>query len=402
MAGGAQEEAQVKKTNLLLGTAAVGLLITGAIAQTSSSIERIKDPAAHQDAEPKKNVRTVYPNTQNAEQAIQQSKSARGGADASKQQPGDVTPLSTAQQSSAPIGGKATPPAQSQQSVQTPSKQPNAPAASTSQTTSSAQQTPAPAAQTTPAAGQPASAQTAKPVEPSNAAAAAPQQSAPTATAQQSASQASQPSHQGSTGVVALNTQQQTTIGETIAHHNVKPITNVSFSIAVGTKMPTAVQLRALPSDIATLIPQYRGYSYVVVEEQIVVVDPGSHEIVAIVPYTAAAPATRLVESPAPAKHTAEKKKPHAPVAQKPMVSRSVNLHTDEKRQARRPATEKRRTTRSVAKREYREEHAPRAATVEEYADPNPVRVLRSPRFVDEEDDADVAPRQGGFFGFFR
>ncbi|MGB9365827.1 MAG: hypothetical protein WCE79_07430, partial [Xanthobacteraceae bacterium] len=72
------------RTNLLLGAAAVGVLITGAIAQTSSNIERIKDPAVHQgvarDSEPKKNVRTVYPNTQNAEQAAQQSKTAQGAA----------------------------------------------------------------------------------------------------------------------------------------------------------------------------------------------------------------------------------------------------------------------------------------------------------------------------------
>src|SRR6476659_5910639 len=55
---------QRMRTSLLLGAAAVGVLITGAIAQTSSNIERIKDPAGHQNAtpatEPKKNVRTVY------------------------------------------------------------------------------------------------------------------------------------------------------------------------------------------------------------------------------------------------------------------------------------------------------------------------------------------------------
>src|SRR4051812_22322452 len=114
----AQEEAPVR-TNLLLGTAAVGLLITGAIAQTSSSIDRIKDPAGHQNAtgnhEAKKSIRTVYPNTQNAEQAIQQSKNAQGGADASKRQPGDVTPLSSAQQQSSPLSKSPAQPAQSTQ-----------------------------------------------------------------------------------------------------------------------------------------------------------------------------------------------------------------------------------------------------------------------------------------------
>ena len=401
------------KTNLLLGTAAVGLLITGAIAQTSSSIERIKDPAAQpsaaRDSEPKKNVRTVYPNTQNAEQAIQQSQTARGGADASKRQPGDVTPLSRAQQSSAPVGGKvAAQPSQSAekspQSTSASSTHESAPAAGAQQTTS------APNTQTTPGPSQPAPAQTAQPATPPVQPASAPpaQQNPPSATAQQSnappESQAPQPAKQASSGIVALDTQQQTSIGQAVAQRGVKPLTNVTFSIAVGIKVPVSVQLHALPSDIATFLPQYRGYSYVAVEEQILIVDPGTHDIVAIVPYTAAVTPTQTVETNTAKTQAVEASRKKPPVAQKPMISRSVSLHTEEKAAPRQHATEQRKkaTTRSVVKREYREERAPRRVTVEEYAEPNSVQVLRSPRFVDEDDDAPVAPRQGGFFGFFR
>ncbi len=371
------------RTNLLLGAAAVGVLITGAIAQTSSNIERIKDPAGHQattrDSEPKKNVRTVYPNTQNAEQAAQQSKTAQGAADASKRAPGDTAPLSNAQQPSSPAAAPAAQPAQ------------NAP-----------QGTQVPPAQTTQPANPPAPTQAAQPstqpAQPSNPPPSTTQQAAPTATAQQSStpsgSQPAPPSRQGSNSVIALDTQQQTSIGQTIARHNVKPLTNVTFSMAVGTKVPAAVQLRALPSDLVTFVPQYRGYSFVVVEEQIVVVDPGTHEVVAIVPYTAAAPATRVVETP----------KPQTPVAEKPMVNRSVNLNTDEKAVSRRPATEQRKkTTRSVEKREVREERTPRTVTVEEFAEPRRGPVFRSHRFIDDDDDeVIVAPRQNGFFGLFR
>src|SRR5436190_13611498 len=120
---GSPEEAEVRtKTNLLLGGAAVALLISGAIAQTTQRVERIKDAAGQSQAvgargddarktsgtpnqaeqsqtpsESKKTVRTVYPNTQNAEQAARESKTAQGGADASKRQPGDVTPVSAVQ-----------------------------------------------------------------------------------------------------------------------------------------------------------------------------------------------------------------------------------------------------------------------------------------------------------------
>ncbi|MGB9368717.1 MAG: DUF1236 domain-containing protein, partial [Xanthobacteraceae bacterium] len=203
---------------------------------------------------------------------------------------------------------------------------------------------------------------------------------------------AARPSHAGSSSVIALDTQQQTTIGQALAQRGVKPLSNIIFSIAVGTKVPAAVLLRALPSDLVTFIPQYRGYSYVVVEEQIVIVDPGTQEIVAIVPYTPTAPATRTVETP----------KSRTPVAEKPMVNRPVNLNTEENAVGRRPATEQRRkTTRSVVKREHREEHAPRTVTVEESSEPVRGPAFRSHRYVDD-DEVIVAPRQNGFFGFFR
>lgn len=338
------------RTNLLLGAAAVGVLITGAIAQTSSSIERIRDPAGQQnsarDTEAKKNVRTVYPNTQNAEQAAQQNKSAQGRADANKRQPGDVVPLPNGQQP------QASPP---------------------------------PAPQTAQPSPQPA--------QPSNAPPAT-QQPAPTATAAQPSTPsqpAAAPPSRTSRSIIALDTQQQTSVGQAIAQRGVKPLTNVDFSIAVGTKVPAPVQLRALPADVVTFVPQYRGYSYVVVEEQIVIVDPGTQEIVAIVPYTAAAPASRVVDTP----------KPATPAAEKPMTSRAVNLNAEEKTVSRRPTTEQRkRTTRSVSKREYREERVPRTATIEEGIEPSRLPVFRGHRFIDDDDD--VPPRPNGFFGFFR
>jgi len=406
------------RTNLLFGAAAVGVLITGAIAQTSSGIERIKDAAGHskslstggeagksashtnqngapaqQTSQPKKTVRTVYPNTQNAEQAVRDSKTAHGKAEASK--PGDVTPLSTAQQP-ANQANTASPAQTPQQNAQASSTQ-SAPVPGTQQST------PTPSTQTT-QASTPAPAPSAQPTT-------APQpttpQPAPTATAQQSTTtpQPAQAAHQGSSGVIALDTQQQTSIGEAIARHNVKPLTNVTFSMAVGAKVPAAIQLRALPSDVATFVPQYRGYSYVVVEEQMVIVDPATQAIVAIVPYTASTVATRVAE-PAPAPpavetHTAKSReihtaKPRKSVAQKPMVTRSVNLNTEEKSETRHPATEQRETTRSVSKREYREREAvvhgyraraPRGVTVEEQDEP----VYRQ-----------VVPRPRGFFDFFR
>jgi hypothetical protein len=435
------------KTNLLLGAAAVGVLITGAVAQTTQRVERIKDAAGHSQAvggrsdetpksgaahnadgtnqqaqnsdAPRRNVRTVYPNTQNAEQAVRESRNARGQADASQRQPGDVTPVSNAQPAATPATASAPSLQSSQHSAQTPGVPQSAPASST------AQSTPAPITQTTQSASPQAtgSAQPASP-PPSTGQPMSTVTAAQTSTPlQPTLTQSSQAS--SSTSVIALGMQQQMSIGQTIAQRGVKPLTNVNFSIAVGTKVPTAVQLRALPSDLATFIPQYRGYSYVAVEEQIVIVDPGTHEIVAIVPYTAATPAARMVETPPatqeapPATHVVEtpkvsetkaahvsKTKPARAIAQKPMVSRSVNLHTEEKPAQRHHASEQRKktTVRSVVRQDSRDsERAPRRVTIEESSEPARVPVLRSPSYDDDDDAGYVpAPRQNGFFGFFR
>jgi hypothetical protein len=146
--------------------------------------------------------------------------------------------------------------------------------------------------------------------------------------------------------------------------------------MAVGTVVPKSVQLRALPSDLVNFIPQYRGYSYVVVEEQIVIVDPAAHGIVAIVPFTQAAPETRVVETDA--------QKTPAPVAQKPMVSRPVNLNTESRKVSRR-ATEQRKRSQSVTREVREERRTPRTVTIEEYDEP----VYRP------------VPRPRGFFGLF-
>jgi hypothetical protein len=39
----------------------------------------------------------------------------------------------------------------------------------------------------------------------------------------------------------------------------------------------------ALPPDVVQIVPQYEGFDYVVVGEQILIIDPNSMEIVAVI-----------------------------------------------------------------------------------------------------------------------
>jgi hypothetical protein len=71
-----------------------------------------------------------------------------------------------------------------------------------------------------------------------------------------------------------------------IAREKVTPVTNVNFSISVGTAVPRSVRLRPLSSEIVTIVPQYRGYNYFVTSNQVVIVEPSTYKIVTVLPYS--------------------------------------------------------------------------------------------------------------------
>ncbi|SDI46310.1 Protein of unknown function [Bradyrhizobium lablabi] len=150
-------------------------------------------------------------------------------------------------------------------------------------------------------ATQPAQAQTANPAPSTGQAQQAPASGTSTTTAQQPA-QSSAPANtaqSASTGVnasVNINDQQRTRVNESITRLNVQPVNNVNFSLTVGTAVPRDVHLQTLPADVVEVVPQYRGYSFFVVRDEIVIVEPSTYKIVTVLPRsggaTAAAPAS--------------------------------------------------------------------------------------------------------------
>jgi hypothetical protein len=87
----------------------------------------------------------------------------------------------------------------------------------------------------------------------------------------------------GQAGAVAkLSTEQRTQITTVIRDQHVQPLTSVNFSIAVGTRVPRDVRFHSLPREVVTIYPEWRGYEYILVNNQILVVDPRTFEIVAI------------------------------------------------------------------------------------------------------------------------
>lgn len=55
------------------------------------------------------------------------------------------------------------------------------------------------------------------------------------------------------------------------------------FRAAVGVHVPETIELIPMPDTLATVIPEVKGYELAMVEKQVVVVDPKSKTVVAVV-----------------------------------------------------------------------------------------------------------------------
>jgi hypothetical protein len=78
---------------------------------------------------------------------------------------------------------------------------------------------------------------------------------------------------------VEIAPDQRTKIKQYVVKEKVAPVT-ITDRVAVGTKLPAAVQLKPVPSDWG---PTITRYNYVYHNNQVVLVDPSSREVVEII-----------------------------------------------------------------------------------------------------------------------
>lgn len=88
----------------------------------------------------------------------------------------------------------------------------------------------------------------------------------------------------GARGAVNMTTEQKTQV-RTVIREKVKaqPVTNVNFSISVGTRVPRDVRYYPVPAEVVSIYPQWSGYHFILVNDQIVIIDPASFEIVYVI-----------------------------------------------------------------------------------------------------------------------
>jgi len=81
-----------------------------------------------------------------------------------------------------------------------------------------------------------------------------------------------------------LTSDQRTKITTVFKSEHVTNVTNVNFSVSVGTRVPReGVHFYPVPTEVVTIYPQWRGYEFIMVNNRIVIVDPGTYEIVEII-----------------------------------------------------------------------------------------------------------------------
>jgi hypothetical protein len=85
-----------------------------------------------------------------------------------------------------------------------------------------------------------------------------------------------------SAGMEILSVEQQSKIGDLITKEAGMPLAAGQFQVAVGNTVPADVQLHPVPGSAGEAAPQVQNKSYAVVEELIVIVEPNSRKITAV------------------------------------------------------------------------------------------------------------------------
>lgn len=82
-------------------------------------------------------------------------------------------------------------------------------------------------------------------------------------------------------GEARMTTEQRTQIREKVLATGPR-VNSVNFALNVGTVVPHDVRFADVPPVIIDIHPEWRGYRYFIVNDQIVIVEPGSLRIIAV------------------------------------------------------------------------------------------------------------------------
>jgi len=82
---------------------------------------------------------------------------------------------------------------------------------------------------------------------------------------------------------IALSAEQKDAIRNQVLTSRAPRLARAEFSLDVGTIVPRYVRARAVPKALVDVHPALRGYNYFVVGREIVIIEPGTSIIVAVI-----------------------------------------------------------------------------------------------------------------------
>jgi len=90
----------------------------------------------------------------------------------------------------------------------------------------------------------------------------------------------------GTRSRISLTSQQRSRIHNVVLHRDFSRlrVRNVNFDIRIGTVIPRSFHLFVIPEDIVFIVPRFRHFRCFFFEDELVIVDPFTFEIVAIIP----------------------------------------------------------------------------------------------------------------------
>ena len=85
------------------------------------------------------------------------------------------------------------------------------------------------------------------------------------------------------TPIIILTQEQRDTIYQSVRSDRSSPPAPQGTQVALGIQVPSNVHLSPMPATAARLVPEARGMQVTLVDKRVIVVEPGSRKIIAII-----------------------------------------------------------------------------------------------------------------------
>ena len=88
----------------------------------------------------------------------------------------------------------------------------------------------------------------------------------------------------GKASITGVTEEQRSKVKSIFMQRRVEPVRGLNVSVNIGVALPRSVHLYPVPAEIVTIVPEYRGYEYILLEDnRVAIVDPATFEVVDII-----------------------------------------------------------------------------------------------------------------------